>query len=153
MDGDLVSLAVGFLDSGIVAVLVWDEEGGLDVAAVWVLALAIKHFLVEFDVVVVDGIIEGDGDHLRDVLGGQVPGNCGTIFRAEAIGQHAHCGVAGGSTVGIIVDIWNKFEINNLLVLNRIELWYVGKYLKKMANFLVCFVQLVAKRKGYDRSC
>lgn len=105
MDGDLVSLAVGFLDSGVVAVLVGDEEGGLDVAAVGVLALAIEHFLVELDVVVVDGIIEGDGDHLGDVLGGQVPGNGGTVLRAEAIWQHAHCGVAGRSAVGIIVNI------------------------------------------------
>lgn len=105
MDGDLVSLAVGFLDSRVVAVLVGDKEGGLDIAAVGVLAFAIKHFLVELDVVVVDGIIEGDGDHLRDVLGGQIPGNGSTILRAEAIGQHAHCGVAGRSTVGVIVDI------------------------------------------------
>lgn len=65
---DLVSFPVSFLNSGIVSVLVRYEEGGLDVAAIGVLPLSVEDLFVELDIVVVDGIIEGDGDHLRDVL-------------------------------------------------------------------------------------
>lgn len=71
MDGDFVTLAVSLLDGGVVGVLVGDEEGGLDVAAVGVAPLTRgKHFLVQLDVVVVDGVIEGDDDHLGNVFRG-----------------------------------------------------------------------------------
>ena len=46
VNGDLMTLAMGLLDCGVIAVLVGHEERGLDVAAVRVLALAVEHLLV-----------------------------------------------------------------------------------------------------------
>lgn len=80
MHSDLVSLAVSFLHSGVVGVLVGHEVGGLDVATVGVLAFAVEHFFVQFDVVVVDSVVEGNRDHLRHVFGWQVARDCGAIF-------------------------------------------------------------------------
>lgn len=57
----------------------------LDVASVRILPLAIEHFAVQVDVIVVDGIIEGDCDHLRHVFRRQVAGDRRPILRAEAV--------------------------------------------------------------------
>lgn len=100
-----MAFAVGLLDGRVVGVLVRNEESGLDVAAVRVLALAVEDLLVEIDVVVVDRVVEGDGDHHGDVFGGQTAGNGGAILRAEAVGQHADGGIARWRPVGVIVDI------------------------------------------------
>lgn len=67
MHGDLVALAVSLLHGGVVGVFVGDEVSGFDIAAVRVLAFSVKYFLVEFDVVVVDGVVKGDCDHLRHI--------------------------------------------------------------------------------------
>jgi hypothetical protein len=106
VDGNFVTLAVSLLNGGVVGVLVGDEEGGLDVAAIGVAPLARgEHFLVQLDVVVVDGVIEGDDDHLGNVLGGQIAGDLGAVLRAEAVGQHADGRVARWSAIGVIVDV------------------------------------------------
>lgn len=78
---------------------------GFNVAAVGVLALAVEDFLVQLDVVVVDGVVEGDGDHHGHVLGWKVAGHGGSVLRAEAVGQNAHRGVAWRSAVGIGLDV------------------------------------------------
>jgi len=77
---------VGFLHRRVVGVLVRHEESGFDVTTVGVPAFAIEYFLVQFDVVVVDGIVKGDRNHLRDFLGGQVVWYSGAVFGAEAVG-------------------------------------------------------------------
>jgi hypothetical protein len=100
-----VALAVHLLHRRVVGVLVGNEVGGFDVAPVGVLTLAVEDLLVELDVVVVDGVIEGDRDHLRDVFGGEVPGDGGAVLRAEAIGEDADGGVARRGAVRIVVDI------------------------------------------------
>lgn len=69
MSCDFMSLTVCFLDCGVIGVFMAYKEGSLDVAAVGIFALAVKHFFVQFNVVIVDGIVKSDGDHLRDVLG------------------------------------------------------------------------------------
>lgn len=74
---------------------------GFNVASIRVLAFAVENFFVKVDVVVVNGVIEGDGDHHGDVLCWQVTGNGGSVFRAEAVGQNAHRWVAWRSAVGI----------------------------------------------------
>lgn len=119
VNGDLVSLAVGLLDRGVVGILVRYEEGGFDVAAVGVLAFATEHLFVEFDVVVVDGIIEGDGDHLGYVSGRQVSGNGGAIFRAEAVGKYADGRIARWRTIRIVVDICKIVRIDQLSLLSN----------------------------------
>ena len=45
-----------------------NKETGFDVAAVGIFPLLVEDFTVEVNVVIVDGIVEGDGDHLRHVL-------------------------------------------------------------------------------------
>lgn len=81
-----------------------DKEGTLDGATVGVLALAVEDVLVQVNVVNIDGTVESDRDHLRHLLGLNAAGNASTISRAETIGQGALCGVALGSTVGILID-------------------------------------------------
>lgn len=74
VDSDLVSLTVQLLDGSVVGVLMGHEEGGLDGATVRVDA-AIEDELVEIVVVVVDGVIKGDRNHLWHVLGQKVIGD------------------------------------------------------------------------------
>lgn len=105
MDGDLVTFPVHFLDRGIVGVLVRHKEGCLDITAVWILALAVEDFFVEADVVVVNGVVEGDRDHLGHILAREVAGYRGTVLRAEAVGQGTDGGVAGWSSIGIVVHV------------------------------------------------
>lgn len=107
MNGDFVTLASGFLNSRVVSVFVGNEVGGLDVATVGIFA-SLEHLLVQFNVVVVDGIIESDGDHHGNILGWQVTGNGGTIFRTETIGQHTNGRIAGRSAVGIVFNVCKK---------------------------------------------
>ena len=45
--------------------------------------------MVELPVLVVDGVVEGDDDHLGDVLRGEAPGHQGAVRGAEAVGQCA----------------------------------------------------------------
>lgn len=97
--------AVSFLNSGVVAVFVADEVRGFDVAAVGVLPIPVEHFLVELNVVVVDGVIEGDGNHLRDILGWQIAGNGSSIFGAEAVRKNTDGWITGWRSVGIVLNV------------------------------------------------
>lgn len=105
---NLVSFAVDFLDGRVVAVLVRDEEGGLNVATVGVLALAVEHFLVQLDVVVVDGIVETDHDHLWHVLGVKFAGDFSARFGTETVGQQADGWVTSWGSVRIRVQIYTN---------------------------------------------
>lgn len=108
VNSDLVSFSVGFRNSRVVGVFVGNEVSRPDIATVGVFTFSVEDFFVEFDVVVVDSIIEGDGDHLGHVSGGQVAGDDGTVFGTEAVGQHTLGGIAGRSPVGIVVDVYDK---------------------------------------------
>lgn len=99
-----MSFTMKFLDGGIVAVLVRDEKGALDGAAVRVVAAVLEDFFVDFDVVVVDGIVEGDGHHLGDGVRLQFARDLGSIGGTETIWQDALTLVAGWSPVRILVD-------------------------------------------------
>jgi len=81
-----VAFPVSFLHSRIVGVLMRHEKCGFDITAIGVPAFAIKYLLVQFVVVVVDGIVKGDRNHLRDFLGRQVVWYSGAVFGAEAVG-------------------------------------------------------------------
>ena len=117
--GDLVTLIVHLLNGRVVGVLVRHEEGGLDVTAVGVLALTVEDLAVQVDVVVVDGVVEGDGDHLGDVLAvgargadvAQLAGDLGSVLGTEAVGQFANIVVTRGRPVRIGVDIYGKSSI------------------------------------------
>ena len=105
VSGDLVAATVDLLDGRVVAVLVRHEESGFDVAAVGVLALTVEHLLVEFDVVVVDGVVEADHDHLRHLLRVQFAGDFSSGLGTEAVGQQTDGWVAGWGPVRIRVQI------------------------------------------------
>lgn len=86
MHSDLVSFSVGLLYRRIVGVLVRNEERGFDVASVWISALAVEYLFVQFDVVVVDGVVKGYGDHLRHFFVRQVVGYSRTVLGTETVG-------------------------------------------------------------------
>lgn len=83
------------------------EEGGLDIATIRILAFPVEDLFVQADIIIVDGVIEGNRDHLRHVLGWQISGERGTILGAEAIGKDADRGVAGWRPVRIVVHVCN----------------------------------------------
>jgi len=96
LGADLVAVVRQLLDHVVVAVLVGDEEGSPDGAAVGVLAALAEDLLVVLDVVDVDGAVEGEQDHLGGVLGVESAGDDGAIARAEAVRQLTFGGVALG---------------------------------------------------------
>lgn len=104
VSGDFVALSVHFLHCRVVGVLVRNEEGSLDSAPVRIVATVLEQLLQNVDVVVVDGIVERDHDHLRHLAGLQFAGNLSSIGRAEAVGQNALALVTNGGPIGILVD-------------------------------------------------
>lgn len=105
MYGDFVTFPVGLLDGRVVCIFVRDEECSFDIAPVRILALAIEHFFVKFDIIIVYGIVKSDCNHLRYVFGLQITWYHGAVFRAKTVWQHTLCGVAWWSSVGVVVDI------------------------------------------------
>ena len=89
------------------------KEGGLDITPVRVLPLSIEYLIVQINVVVVDGIIKCDSNHLGHILAvgtsgansAEPSGNLGSILGTETVGQFADGGVTDWSTVGISLDI------------------------------------------------
>lgn len=92
-----------YLQRSVVGVLVRREESAPNLAAVRVLPLAVEDFVVEVDVVHVDGTVEGDGDHLRHLVGLDVARDAGAVGGAEAVGQHALRGVAVRRAVRVVL--------------------------------------------------
>ena len=111
--GDLVALPVELLDGGVVGVPVGHEESALDLTAVWILSLAIEQFLIEINVVRVDGSIEGDGDHLRNLVRVDISRDSRPVWRTETVGKLTFGQVAVRSSVGILakltVVMWRNF--------------------------------------------
>jgi hypothetical protein len=86
------------------------EECGFDVTAIGISPLSVEDLFIKVNVVVVDGIVEGNCDHLWDpftsiVAGAKVSRNFRTIFGAEAVGQLADVLVAEWSPVWIVFNI------------------------------------------------
>lgn len=111
MHSDLMTFSESFLNSGVVGVFVGNEVGGFDVATVWILTVSIEDLFVQFNVVVIDGIVERDRDHHRNFLDWQISGDGGTVFRAEAIRQDASLQVTWWGSVWIVFSIWKIQEI------------------------------------------
>ena len=111
--GNLVSQSVHILHGGVVGVLMRHIESAFDVATVRVPALLIKNLSIEVYVVVVDGVIEGDGDHLGDPVAGpavraEAARHLGPVLTAVTVGQHAHAEVAGGRAVRVRVLVCTR---------------------------------------------
>lgn len=109
VSGDFVTKIVNVLNSRVVGVLVGNKEGRLDITTIGILPLPVEDLVVQVNVVVVDGVIEGDHDHLRNILAAGSSGsdiakfsrNLGTILRAEAVGQLTDGSITRRSSVGI----------------------------------------------------
>ena len=101
------------LNSRVVGVLVGNKERGLDVASIGILALPVEDLIVQINVVVVDGIVKGNHDHLRNIGTvrpcwshvTELAWDLRAIFRTEAIWQLADGGVTRWGAVGISVNI------------------------------------------------
>merc|ERR1712223_2152243 len=110
---NLVTHPVHVLNCRVVCVLVGDEEGGLNVTSIGVPPSS-EDLIIEVDVVVVDGVVKSDRDHLWDplaviVIWAEVAWHLGAILRAEAVRQLANLLVTGRRTVGIVVNIAGIF--------------------------------------------
>ena len=81
-------------------------------ATVGVETEAAENLFVEIDVVRVHGSVEGERDHLGNVVGLQFARNASTVGRAVAIGKAALSGVALGGAVGVGVDGCNFANMN-----------------------------------------
>jgi hypothetical protein len=91
-----------------------NKESGFDVAVVGVLSSSVEDLLVQVDVVVVDCVVEGDGDHLRNVVaffigGTKISRYFSPVFGAEAIGQFANGVVTQRRPIRICVDVAGVF--------------------------------------------
>lgn len=84
-----------------------DEKGSFDIATVRIFPFSIKHLFVEFNVIVVYGVVKCDGNHLRNIFGRKIAGDGSAIFRTEAVGENADSGVARRCPVRVIINIWN----------------------------------------------
>lgn len=104
VDSNFMTFTMSFLYSRVVGVFVGDEVSSLNVTTVGILA-TLEDFLVQFNIVVVNGIIESNGNHHRNILGRQVTGNSGTIFGTETIRQNTDRGITRRSTVRIVINI------------------------------------------------
>lgn len=103
---DFVSFPMGLLNGGVVGIFMTDEECRFNVATVRIFPLAVEHFLVKFDVVIINGVVECDCDHLRNVLREEIARDGGPVLGAEAVGQDADGRVARRGSIRIVIDIW-----------------------------------------------
>merc|ERR1719513_394048 len=102
--GHLVPTSVQLLHSRVVGILVTHEERSLDLAAIRILSFSVEDILVEVHVVGVDGSVEGDGDHLGDLVGVDPPWDPGAIRRTETVRELTLGQVAVRSSVRILVN-------------------------------------------------
>jgi len=96
---------------------VGNEETGLNVTAIRIDSLLVKDLPVEVNVVVVDGVIEGDGDHLGDVLAvgssgsnlAEVSRDLSTVLGTETVREFANGGITWRCSIRIGIDIAGIF--------------------------------------------
>ena len=86
----------------------------LDITTIGILPLLIEDLGVEVDVVVVDGAVEGDGDHLRHSVTRtlswtQTSGYTSPVLGAETVWQDTNIQVTGRSSVRVSVLVWDKW--------------------------------------------
>lgn len=80
------------------------KERSLDLTAVGVLSFTIENFLVKVNVITVDGSVEGDCDHLRNLGRIDVARNPGAVRAAETVRKLALGQVTVGSSVRVLID-------------------------------------------------
>ena len=115
MSLDTTDLVPELLDHGVVGVLMGHIEGAVDWASVWVFVVGWEQLvLVERPVLVVDSIVEGDDDHLGNLLGVHPAWDEGSIGAAEAVWESAVAVVARWSCIWIVLWVAPAtFSISN----------------------------------------
>ena len=84
-------------------------EGTLEGTSIGILSFAIENSLKQINVVRINGTVEGDGDHLRNLGRINVARDSGTIRRTKAIWKLTLAQVAVWSAVGILIDCASIF--------------------------------------------
>ena len=90
-----------------------DKETGFDITTIRIFPFLVEDLTVEVNVIVVDGVIEGDSNHLRHVL---ASGACGTnpaevtrnlcaILGTEAVRELANVAITWWGTIRVGIDI------------------------------------------------
>ena len=86
-----------------------DKETGFDVTAIGIFPLLVEDLIVEVNVIIVDGIIEGDGNHLRHVVAigacrtnlAEVTRNLCAILGTEAVRELANVAITWWGTIRV----------------------------------------------------
>merc|ERR1712121_187364 len=94
MTGIFMALSLNFFNPVLVCVLVGNEKSSSDVTTVWILSLSIEESVVNFGVIVVDGIIKGKNNHHWHFGVVKSTRNLRSTGRTEAIWKPAHISVA-----------------------------------------------------------
>jgi hypothetical protein len=92
---------------------VGDKKTGFDVTAIRIFSLLVEDLTVEVNVVVIDGIIEGDSNHLRHVLASSASGtdlaevtrNLCAILGTEAVRELANVAITWRGTIRVSINI------------------------------------------------
>ena len=106
VNGDLVTLVPQLLHHRVVGVLVRHVERPVNRTPVGVLVVGGEQLvLVQRPVLVVDGVVEGDDDHLRHLLRVHAARDEGSVRAAKAIGQGAVAVVARWGRVWIVLGV------------------------------------------------
>ena len=113
VSSDLVSEAVHVRDGGVVGVVVGHEECALNITSVGIPPLFVEDFTVQVNISNVDGVVEGEGDHLGHsvapvILGAEISGNLRAVLGAETVGEFAESFITGRGSVGVGVTVYNS---------------------------------------------
>ena len=110
VSSDLVSEAVHVRDGGVVGVVVRHEECALNITSVGIPPLFVEDFTVQVNISNVDGVVEGECDHLGDsvtpvVLRAEVARHLRAVLGAEAVRKLAQSFITWRGAVGITLTV------------------------------------------------
>lgn len=80
------------------------EECTTNLAAIGVVTISVENLFIQINVVYVHGSVEGDGDHLRYLVGFDASGDASTVGGAETVREDALVGIAVWSSIGVHID-------------------------------------------------
>lgn len=143
--GDLMTTSMQVLYASVIGVLVTGEERTTDLATVGVCTLTVEDFVVQVNVVNINGTVKGDGDHLRNVGWFKSSGNASSVSRAETIGKNTLRLVTIRSTIGIQFN-GCKIQSNFSNLLNRI---HESRILNTNVNLLQAFSSDSSLQSGF----
>ncbi len=110
MDGDFVSLVPQFVDHGIISVFMRDIKGSMNGTAIRIFVGRWEDpLLVQLPVVIIDSIVKGDVNELRNFFGVETTRDKGSIHWTKAVGQGAIGVITRGSSIWIVLWVTPAF--------------------------------------------